>query len=92
MKATIQHISKYTNMCQNTELFVKTQVYLANANSLANTNLFSQNYDEREVISAYFRKGHKYSRIVEPLRKGAQCNDVSSNSEKPSQSIQSKTP
>lgn len=28
-----------------------------------------QNYDEREVISAYFRKGHEYSRIVELLEK-----------------------
>jgi hypothetical protein len=28
-----------------------------------------QNYDGRAVIAAYFRKGHKYSRIVELLEK-----------------------
>ena len=29
----------------------------------------SQNYDERAVITAYFRRGHEYSRIVDLLKK-----------------------
>ena len=43
-------------------------------------------YDKREVITAYFRKGHEYSRIVELLER-----EHNSNIEKPPKRIQFET-
>lgn len=62
-------LPRFTKNCSNCGSLIKFSYKYCAQCGTAERQDDRDHYDEREVITAYFRKGHEYSRTVELLER-----------------------